>query len=74
MSHEITAGKETPITAFPSFSGATTEKPSSKFESVIFYTDDHPRCSATPGPVEPAPVSAADFPQYTISKPSDEII
>ena len=63
LSHEITAGRDTSMTAFPPSAGLLTVMVSPNFMSVTFETEHHPSLSATPGPVDPAPVSAADFPQ-----------
>mgnify|MGYP004097904009 CR=1 FL=1 len=63
LSQEITALPETEILAAPFSTGAITVIPHSNDASVILETLGHPRRSATPGPVEPAPVSAAVLPQ-----------
>ncbi len=63
LSHEMTAGRGTLMRAFPPDAGVTTESWSPKATLIVLDTDDQPRRSASPGPVEPAPVSAADLPQ-----------
>ena len=63
LSQETTAGRGTLIRAFPPADGVTTESCSPNSTLVVFETEAQPSRSANPGPVEPAPVSAADFPQ-----------
>jgi len=63
LSHEITALPETEIIAYWFSTGEVTVNPPSKDASVMFETLAHPSLSAIPGPVEPAPVSAAVLPQ-----------
>ena len=63
LSHEITAGSGTLSLTLPPLPGATAEITSAKVAEMMFETDAHQSRSANPGPVEPAPVSAADFPQ-----------
>ena len=63
LSQEITALPDTDILASPFSTGAVTVSPPSNDASVMLETLDQPRRSATPGPVEPAPVSAAVLPQ-----------
>ena len=67
LSQLTTAGSVTEIIALPPSDGDVTVNPPSNVMSVMFETDPHPSLSARPGPVEPAPVSAADLPQYTTS-------
>src|SRR6056300_1205657 len=70
LSQETTAGKGACTFAFPAPFGATTERPPSKEALMALEIEAQPSRSASPGPVEPAPVSAAALPQYTISPPS----
>ena len=63
LSQDTTAGSGTLRRTLPPLPGAVTERPPSKLAEITFEAEDQPRRSATPGPVEPAPVSAADFPQ-----------
>ena len=70
LSHEITAGREIPVRALPVAAGTIASTPASSNSSpMMLLALAHPKRSATPGPVEPAPVSAADLPQYTMLIP-----
>jgi len=61
LSQEITAGNGTLIFATPVSTGMETMTSLPNSAPMTFEALDHPRRSARPGPVEPAPVSAADF-------------
>ena len=63
LSQEITAFPETETFAEPPSAGVVTVIPPAKDASVMLDTLAQPNLSATPGPVDPAPVSAAVFPQ-----------
>ena len=69
LSHEITEFPETETFAEPPSAGVETVTPPPKEASVMFDPLAHPNLSTTPGPVEPAPVSAAVLPQYATSPP-----
>ena len=70
LSQLTTTGVATLIIASPPSAGAVTVSPSANVMPVTLETEAQPNFSATPGPVEPEPVSAEDLPQYTTSYPS----
>ena len=63
LSQLTTAGRFSETIASPPSVGYETVNASANFTSVALDTDAQPSLSAIPGPVEPAPVSAADLPQ-----------
>ena len=69
LSQDMTALPDTETLAEPASTGVVTKIPVSNEASVMLETLAQPSLSANPGPVEPAPVSAAVFPQYTTSAP-----
>ncbi|CAI8168393.1 MAG: Uncharacterised protein [Methanobacteriota archaeon] len=63
LSQLITAFPEIPTTAEPFSAGVVAVIPPSNATSITLETEAHPKRSAIPGPVEPAPESAAVLPQ-----------
>ena len=59
----MTAFPESETFAEPPSTGVVTVTPPANEASEMFDTLAQPNLSAIPGPVEPAPVSAAVFPQ-----------
>ena len=73
LSQEMTAGRGTLTFATPASTGMDTVTVSPNSAPITLDAFAQPRRSARPGPVDPAPVSAADLPQYTAVPPSDSM-